>query len=84
MVCSTTELPQHSVGDMPQALAFRNPSYVSMLMTDKSAPERTIERKKREAAALKANMKKRKEQAAKQSEGKKVSAELEEDGQLDG
>jgi hypothetical protein len=54
-----------------------------MFMTDKSAPERTLERKKREAAALKANMKKRKEQAAKQSDGKKISAELKEDGQLD-
>jgi hypothetical protein len=32
-------------------------------MTDKSPPQRTVERKKREAAALKANMKKRKEQA---------------------
>jgi hypothetical protein len=32
-------------------------------MTDKPVPERTLERKKREAEALKANMKKRKEQA---------------------
>jgi hypothetical protein len=32
-------------------------------MSDKPEPTRTLERKKREAAALKANMKKRKEQA---------------------
>ena len=32
-------------------------------MTEKSPPARTLERKKREADALKANMKKRKEQA---------------------
>jgi hypothetical protein len=32
------------------------------IMADKSLPERTLERKKREAAALKANMKKRKAQ----------------------
>ena len=32
-------------------------------MTDKTTPSRTLERKKREAEALKANMKKRKEQA---------------------
>ena len=32
-------------------------------MTDKITPARTLERKKREAEALKANMKKRKEQA---------------------
>ncbi len=32
-------------------------------MTEKSPPARTLERKKREAEALKANMKKRKEQA---------------------
>jgi hypothetical protein len=63
---------------MPQALAFRNPSYVSMLMTDKSTPERTLKRKKREAAALKANMKKRKEQAAKQVEGEKIDGDDEE------
>jgi hypothetical protein len=32
-------------------------------MKDESPPQRTVERKKREATALKANMKKRKEQA---------------------
>jgi hypothetical protein len=36
-------------------------------MADKSLPERTLERKKREAAALKANMKKRKAQVAQDS-----------------
>ena len=34
-------------------------------MTDKSTPQRTLDRKKREAEALKANVKKRKEQAQK-------------------
>jgi hypothetical protein len=33
-------------------------------MTEKPLPDRTLERKKREAVALKANMKKRKAQAA--------------------
>jgi hypothetical protein len=42
-----------------------------MFMTDKPTPKRTIERKKREAAALKVNMKKRKEQAAREADGKK-------------
>jgi hypothetical protein len=64
---------------MPQALAFRNPSYGSMFMTDKHTPERTLERKRREAAALKANMKKRKEQAAKQSVVKKSVDETKQD-----
>ncbi len=49
-------------------------------MTDKPAPERTIERKKREAAALKANMKKRKEQAAKKVEGEKIGGDSQNDG----
>ena len=65
---------------MPQALVFRNPRDVSCRMTDKSAPKRTLERKKREAAALKANMKKRKEQAAKRVEGEKIGSD---DEQLD-
>ena len=51
-------------------------------MTDKSAPERTLERKKREAAALKANMKKRKEQAARLSDDKKMAPGTKNDGQL--
>jgi hypothetical protein len=46
-----------------------------MFMTDKPAPERTIERKKREAAALKANMKKRKEQVAKNVEGENIGGD---------
>jgi hypothetical protein len=33
------------------------------VMTEKISPKRTIDRKKREALALKANMKRRKEQA---------------------
>jgi hypothetical protein len=52
-----------------------------MFMTDKPTPMRTLERKKREAAALKANMKKRKEQA-KQSDSKKIVGNTETDGQL--
>ncbi len=32
-------------------------------MTDKPLPEKSLDRKRREAAALKANLKKRKEQA---------------------
>jgi hypothetical protein len=40
-------------------------------MADKSLPERTLERKKREAAALKANMKKRKAQVAQGSSSSK-------------
>lgn len=35
----------------------------SSLMTSKPIPKRTLDRKKREAEALKANMKKRKDQA---------------------
>jgi hypothetical protein len=52
-------------------------------MIVKSAPKRTLERKKREAEALKANMKKRKEQAAKQSDVQKTVGETEGDGQLE-
>ena len=36
-------------------------------MNKKTVPERTLERKKREAAALKANMKKRKAQTGSQA-----------------
>jgi hypothetical protein len=53
-----------------------------MFMTDKPTPMRTLERKRREAAALKANMKKRKEQA-RQSESKKELGETESGGQLE-
>ena len=44
-------------------LRFATLRDLSWLMNDKTIPSRTLERKKREAAALKANMKKRKEQA---------------------
>jgi hypothetical protein len=54
-----------------------------MFMIDKPAPKRTIERKKREAAALKANMKKRKEQAAKKLEGEKLDGETRNDEKVD-
>ena len=71
MVCSTTELPQHSGCHLPHALAFRNPSRSILGMSEKPLPDRTIERKKREAEALKANIKKRKEQAALQRRKKR-------------
>ena len=45
-------------------------------MTEKSLPTRTLERKKREAEALKANMKKRKEQAKLQSDSESQKSEL--------
>ena len=50
-------------------------------MNNKSIPKRTIERKEREAEALKANMKKRKKQAAIQSASQKSLKENENDGQ---
>ena len=51
-------------------------------MTDKSAPKRTLERKKREAEALKANLKKRKEQAARLHDVKETGPEIKNDGPL--
>ncbi len=64
MMCSTTELQQPKLGCyMPQLLAFRNPCDYAWAMIEKVTPQKTLERKKREAEALKANMKKRKEQA---------------------
>ena len=44
-------------------LRFATLRDVSCIMTEKTVPKRTLDRKKREAAALKANMKRRKEQA---------------------
>jgi hypothetical protein len=44
-------------------LRFATLRDVSWLMSDKPVPKRTLDRKKREAEALKANMKKRKDQA---------------------
>ena len=44
-------------------LRFATLRDVSWLMTNKTVPKRTLDRKKREAEALKANMKKRKVQA---------------------
>ena len=45
-------------------------------MTDQSPPARTLERKKREAEALKANMKKRKQQAKMRSDSEPQKSEL--------
>jgi hypothetical protein len=64
-------------------LRFATLRDVPCFMIVKSAPKRTLERKKREAEALKANMKKRKEQAAKQSDVQKTVGETEGDGQLE-
>ena len=50
-------------------------------MNNKSIPKRTIERKEREAEALKANLKKRKKQPAIQSASQKSLKENENDGQ---
>ena len=47
-------------------------------MTDKSIPKRTLERKKREAEALKANMKKRKEQAKSQADSRSLNDKVDE------
>ena len=45
-------------------------------MTEKLLPARTLERKKREAEALKANMKKRKEQAKLRGDSEPQKSEL--------
>ncbi len=45
-------------------------------MTEKSLPARTMERKMREAEALKANMKKRKEQAKMSGDSEPQKSEL--------
>ena len=63
------------------SLRFANLRDVSWLMNNKSIPKRTIERKEREAEALKANLKKRKKQPAIQSASQKSLKENENDGQ---
>ena len=50
-------------------------------MTDKSLPARTVERKKREAEALKTNMRRRKEQAKLRSDSETLSGDSSEDSQ---
>ena len=54
---------QHSGINVAPILPFITLRDVFQFMTIKSIPECTLERKKREALALKANIKKRKEQA---------------------
>lgn len=62
----------------PLLLFFATLHDVSWLMTDKSIPKRTLERKKREAEALKANMKKRKEQAKSQADSQSLNDKVDE------
>ena len=51
-------------------------------MTDKPMPKRTLDRKKREAEALKANMKKRKDQA-KLEAGNRAHSNKNEENQIE-
>jgi hypothetical protein len=55
-------------------LRFATLRVVSWRMTAKTIPKRTLDRKKREAVALKANMKKRKEQAKTEALGAELAA----------
>jgi hypothetical protein len=65
MMCSTTELQQqrHWRLTCHRCLRFASLRVYSLTMNEKLDPPRTVERKKREALALKANMRRRKEQA---------------------
>ena len=63
-------------------LCFATLRDVSWLMTDKPMPKRTLDRKKREAEALKANMKKRKDQA-KLEAGNRAHSNKNEENQIE-